>query len=90
MPAQRRLADPQESALVIAMATTIGNGFFSGQKPPIISAVLAELMATFLLNHKVPADLQRQWQIREEILTIFCDTVRHLVAVEENPSETLQ
>jgi len=72
------------------MANTIGTGFFAGQSPPIIGAVLAELMSTFLLNHQVPNDLQRQKQIREEILTEWCATVRGLVAVEDNPSETLQ
>jgi hypothetical protein len=90
MPAQRRLADAQESALVIAMATTIGNGFFSGQKPHIIGGVLAELMSTFLFNHQIPSDPVRQEALREEILTEWCATVRGLVAVEDNPSETLQ
>jgi hypothetical protein len=54
--------------------------------------VLAELMSTFLLNHQVPNDLQRQKQIREEILTEWCATVRGLVALETDPpaSETLQ
>jgi hypothetical protein len=92
MPAQRRLADFQESALVVAMASAIGNQCFAGQKPPVIGAVLAELMSTFLLNHQVPNDLQRQKQIREEILTEWCATVRGLVALETDPpaSETLQ
>jgi hypothetical protein len=92
MPAQRRLADPRETLLVQAMSTAIGNQVFAGQKPPIIGAVLAELMSTFLLNHQVPNDLQRQAQIREEILTEWCATVRGLVALETDPpaSETLQ
>jgi hypothetical protein len=49
-------------------------------------------MSTFLLNHQVPNDLQRQAQIREEILTEWCATVRGLVALETDPpaSETLQ
>jgi hypothetical protein len=91
MPAQRRLADFKESALVVAMASAIGNQCFAGQKPPIIGAVLAELMACFLLNHQVPDDLVRQEAIREEILTEWCATVRGLVAVQDPPAnETLQ
>jgi hypothetical protein len=74
------------------MASAIGNQVFAGQNPPVIGAVLAELMSTFLLNHQVPNDLQRQAQIREEILTEWCATVRGLVALETDPpaSETLQ
>jgi hypothetical protein len=92
MPAQRRLADRAETLQVQLMATAIGNHVFAGQAPPIIGAVLAELMSTFLLNHQVPNDLQRQKQIREEILTEWCATVRGLVALETDPpaSETLQ
>jgi|HubBroStandDraft_6_1064221.scaffolds.fasta_scaffold458879_3 hypothetical protein len=92
MPAKRRLADARESALIVAMATAIGNHVFSGQSPPVIGAVLADLMSTFLLNHCVPNDLIRQAQIREEILTEWCVTVRGLVDLETDPpaSETLQ
>ena len=92
MPAQRRLADAKETALVLAMATAIGNQVFDGQPPPVISAVLAELMSTFLLNHQIPSDPKRQAELREEILTFWCETVRDLVAVQTDPpaSETLQ
>jgi hypothetical protein len=92
MPAQRRLADPKESAFVIAMATAIGNQVFAGRPPHIIGAVLAELMSTLLLNHQVPSDRAKQEALREEILTEWCATVRGLVAVQTDPpaSETLQ
>ena len=92
MPAQRRLAYALETAIVLNITAAIGNHFFAGKPPAVISAVLAELMSTFLLNHKIPNDLVRQEELREEILTIFCATVRDLVAVETDPpaSETLQ
>ena len=92
MPAKRRLADAEESALVFAMSTTIGNHAFAGKPPQIIAAVLAELMSTFLINHKIPSDPKRQAELREEILTFWCETVRALVAVQTAPlaSETLQ
>jgi hypothetical protein len=92
MPAQRRLANAEETATVIAMATAIGNHVFAGQSPPVIGAVLAELMSTFLLNHQIPSDPKRQAELREEMLTEWCATVRGLVAVQTDPpaSETLQ
>lgn len=92
MPAKRRLADAEESALVFAMSTTIGNHAFAGKPPQIIAAVLAELMSTFLINHKIPADLARQEALREEILADWCATVRDLVAIDTDPpaTETLQ
>lgn len=83
MPSTRRLANPSESVLVISMAHAIGNQVFSGQRPEVIGAVLAELMSVFLLNHRIPDDLGRQEQLREEILKDWCDTVRALVAAEE-------
>jgi hypothetical protein len=92
MPAQRRLADRAETLQVQLMVTAIGNHVFAGQAPPIIGAVLAELMSTFLLNHRIPSDLKRQAALREEMLTDWCATVRDLVAVQTDPpaSETLQ
>ena len=92
MPAKRRLADAQEAAAVLAVASVIGSNLFAGQRPELISAVLAELMSTFLLNHKIPNDLVRQKALREEMLTEWCATVRDLVAVETDPpaSETVQ
>jgi hypothetical protein len=78
--------------MVLKVAAAIGNNLFVGQRPDLIAAVLAELMSNFLLNHRIPNDLARQTQIREEILTEWCATVRDLVAVETDPpiSETLQ
>lgn len=83
MPAQRRLANAEETHLVVAMTSCIGQ-LFAGQKPEIIGGVLAELMSTFLLNHKIPSDLPRQEQLREEILTDWCVVVRQLVAVQDD------
>ena len=92
MPAQRRLADALETAIVLNITAAIGNHFFAGKSPAVISAVLAELMSTFLLNHQIPSDPKRQAELREEILTFWCETVRALVAVQTAPlaSETLQ
>jgi hypothetical protein len=74
------------------MASAIGNQVFAGQQPQIIGAVLAELMSRLLLNHQIPDDLKRETELREEILTMWCETVRALVAVQTAPpaSETLQ
>jgi hypothetical protein len=92
MPAKRRLADADETAAVLRVAATIANNLFVGQRPDLIAAVLAELMSTFLLNHRIPNDLKRQKELREEMLTEWCATVRDLVAIETAPpiSETLQ
>lgn len=90
MPSTRRVANQEEAALVMAMATAIGNQVFAGRESPIIAAVLAELHATFLLNHQIPDDLQRQVELREDILKQHCETVRHLVAVQEPIEGTLQ
>lgn len=90
MPATRRLASPQQTALVMSLATAIGNHALSGQDPEIIGAVLAELMATFLLNHKIPADLKAQTALREDILNEHCKTVRELVAVQEDNIGSVQ
>jgi hypothetical protein len=74
------------------MVAAIGNQVFAGERPVIIGAVLAELMSTLLLNHRIPNDLKREAKLREEILTQWCETVRTLVAVQTDPqaSETLQ
>jgi hypothetical protein len=74
------------------MAAAIGNHVFAGQPPHYIAAVLAELMSTLLLNHRIPDDAKREAELREEILTQWCETVRALVAVQTDPpaSETLQ
>lgn len=84
MPTERRLANAEETHLVVAMAALVGQ-FFAGREPQIIGAVLAELMSIFLLNHKIPDDQAHQDQLREEILKEWCDTVRQLVAVAEAP-----
>lgn len=90
MPAERRLADAEESRLVMALSAMVGQ-LFVGRDPQIIGAVLAELMATFLLNHQLPDDLPRQETLRKEILDQWCDVVRQLVAVQEPvASERLQ
>ena len=92
MPSTRRVADAVEAELVQKMAAAIGNHVFAGQQPQIIAAVLAELMSILMLNHRIPGDPKRQAELREDILTDWCATVRALVAVETDPpaSETMQ
>lgn len=92
MPAERRLANPVETEQILTMSTAIGNVFFAGEKPQIISAVLAELMSTLLLNHRIPSDRKRETELREEILATWLETVRALVAVQTDPpaTETMQ
>lgn len=72
------------------MAEFIGYHFFAGREPGVIGAVLAQLMATFLGNHKIPDDLAKQERLREEMLTMWCDTVRELIAADEMEKATKQ
>lgn len=64
--------------------------YFVGQEPSLIGTVLADLMSTFLLNHKVPDDLAQQERLREGILRTWCETVRELVAAAEMQGATKQ
>ena len=51
---------------------------------------LADLMATFLCNHKIPADPAHEADLRTNLLTQWCETVWQLVAVNDGRSETKQ
>lgn len=78
--------------MVRSLAELIGHNAFAGRPPQIIAAVLADLMSTLLINHKIPDDLAAQKTLRDEILTEWCATVRQIVALEDDPpaTETLQ
>ena len=50
----KREADEQaERASQIVTMTSL---FFTGQEPGVIGSALADLMAMFLCNHKIPTD----------------------------------
>lgn len=72
------------------IAAFIGYHFLAGREPGVIGAVLADLMATFLGNHKIPDDLAKQERVRAELLTMWCDTVRELIAAGEMEKATKQ
>lgn len=55
---------------------------FTGEEPGVIGSALAELMAMFLCNHKIPADPEREADLRAKLMAQWCETVWQLVAVE--------
>ena len=84
---QREAAEQAQRASQIVAMTSL---FFTGQEPGVIGSVLADLMATFLCNHKIPADPAHEADLRTKLLTQWCETVWQLVAVIEGRSETKQ
>jgi len=84
----KREADEQAvRAQQIVVMTSL---FFTGQEPGVIGSALADLMATFLCNHKIPNDPAHEADLRTKLLTQWCETVWQLVAVNEGRSETKQ
>lgn len=63
---------------------------FTGEEPGVIGSALAELMAMFLCNHKIPADPEREADLRAKLMAQWCETVWQLVAGLEGGTETKQ
>lgn len=63
---------------------------FAGREPGVIGSVLADLMATFLTNHKIAHDAEAEAHLRTELLRVWCETVWQLVAEHEGGTETKQ
>jgi len=61
-----------------------------GQEPGVIGSVLMELMACYLVAHKVPKDPAREADIRAKLLAAWCETVWARVASYEGKGERLQ
>jgi hypothetical protein len=82
--------EADEQAVRAQQIVTMTSLFFTGQEPGVIGSALAELMATFLTNHKIPQNVAAEADLRAEILRTWCETVWELVAVNEGRSETKQ
>ena len=76
----------QTAQQIVAMVSL----FFTGQQPGVIGSTLAELMATFLVNHQIPNDPERELDLRTKLMAQWCETVWHLVAVHEGRSAVKQ
>ena len=63
---------------------------FTGEEPGVIGSALAELMAMFLCNHKIPTDPGAEADLRAKLLAQWCETVWQLVAEHEGGTETKQ
>lgn len=63
---------------------------FTGEEPGVIGSALADLMATFLTNHKIAHDAVAEAHLRTELLRMWCETVWQLVAADEGGTETKQ
>jgi len=64
--------------------------FFTGRQPGVIGCTLAELMAIFLGNHKIPNDPERERDLRTKLMARWCETVWQLVAEHEGKGAVKQ
>jgi hypothetical protein len=55
---------------------------FAGREPELISAVLADLLATLIAGHSY-GDRKRTDELREEILRMHIEHVRKLIPINE-------
>jgi hypothetical protein len=79
----------EESAYALGLAERL-KPVFAGKPDGVVGAALAELMATYLAAHVMPGDLKEEHVMREEILTMWCETVRALLAVRDKPDARMQ
>lgn len=84
----KREAD--EQAQRASQIVTMTSLFFVGQEPGVIGSALADLMATFLCNHKIPTDPAHEADLRVKLLSQWCETVWQLVAVNDGRGATKQ
>jgi hypothetical protein len=63
---------------------------FAGEDPDCIGAALADVMATFLRNHKMIGDPRGEREMREAILEQWVKTVRDLVLIYDKPAGPTQ
>ena len=87
-PLSKREAEEQagRAQQIVAMTSL----FFAGQEPGVIGSCLADLMAMFLCNHKIPTDPMKEHDVRTKLLAQWIDTVWDLVAVNEGRGGTKQ
>lgn len=83
-------AEADEQATRAGQIVAMTSFFFTGQEPGVIGSALADLMATFLSNHKIPNDAAREADLRAKLLAQWCETVWSLVAVNDGRGETKQ
>jgi hypothetical protein len=77
------MKDPAKEAA--AIAETIGFEYLAGIGPDMQGAILADLVATWLAGHMVPArvDDPAAGELREKILADWLEIVRRLVPINE-------
>ena len=69
-----------EQAARARAITALCSMAFTGEEPGVIGSALAELMATFLTNHKIAHDAAAEAHLRTDLLRMWCETVWQLVA----------
>lgn len=84
---EAKVAEMNERAAQIVAMTA---HFLDGQEPGVIGSVLMELMACYLVAHKIPKDPAREADIRAKLLAAWCETVWAKVASYEGKGERLQ
>jgi hypothetical protein len=62
---------------------------FAGEEPGVIGSTLADLMARFITNHRIP-DAAAEHALRANLLAQWCETVWKIVAVYDSKGQTKQ
>jgi len=73
-----------EVRIAADLAELIGRQCLAGRPAEIQGAVLADLLATWLIGHRVPGDPEAQAAMREELLQLHIATVRKLVVAADD------
>ena len=87
-PLSKREAD--EKATRAQQIIVITSHFLEGQEPGVVGSVLADLMAMYLVSHKIPTDPMNEHDMRTDLLAHWIETVWKLVAINERGDATKQ
>jgi hypothetical protein len=79
----------EQTDRALALAAMCGV-VFSGEHPLCVGAALAEVMATFLRNHKIVDDPRGEDAMREAVFQHWIKTVRDLLLIYDKPAGPTQ
>jgi hypothetical protein len=57
--------------------------FLAGEPPEVQGAALAQMVATFLMGHRIKGDSRSTLEMQESILAQLMKTVRDIVLIHE-------
>jgi hypothetical protein len=80
MTTREQAYEKTDHALALAALCEV---IFAGEDPDAVGAALAETMAIFLRNHRIPGDERSERAMRECVFALWIKTVRDLLLIHD-------